>query len=78
MSIISQWGDSLAVRIPKHIAEQAGLQEGSSVSINVEQGGIVISSQRKKYTLDELLERVDPGDFGGEVDWGAAVGEEVW
>ena len=32
-SRVSRWGASLAIRIPKPIAEQWGVQEGSSIEI---------------------------------------------
>ena len=78
MSVVTKWGNSLAVRIPKNLASQINLKEGSSISITVKEGNIVISPKRKKYTLEELLEGTSPDDFGGEIDWGEPVGVEVW
>ncbi len=78
MSIIAKWGNSLAIRIPKNIADKVNLEEGSSISIDVIDNKIIISSKRLKYTLEELLAGVSPEDFDGEYDWGEAVGEEIW
>ncbi len=78
MSVVTKWGNSLAVRIPKNLASQINLKEGSSISITVSEGKIVISPKRKKYTLEELLEGTSPDDFGGEIDWGEPVGVEIW
>lgn len=33
---------------------------------------------RPEYDLDELLPQVTPENLHGEVDWGPAVGKEVW
>lgn len=77
---VRKWGNSLAVRIPQPIAEQANLKEGVNVSFYVsDQGSIIVSPKRqRKYTLEELLEGVSPEDFEGETQWGEPVGEEVW
>ena len=78
MSTIAKWGNSLALRIPKSVADKVDLKEGSSVSVTVSDGNIVITPTAKKYTLDELLEGTRPEDFGSEIDWGEPVGVEIW
>ena len=78
MSIVAKWGNSLAIRIPKNIAEKIHLQEGNSISITVENNNIIITPKAPKYTLEELLTGASSEDFEGEYDWGEAVGEEIW
>lgn len=80
MSVISKWGNSLAVRIPKSIAEQLQLSEGSSISIDIEEKKIIIkpTSSKKKYTLEELLEGMKPDHFHPEINTGLVVGNEQW
>ena len=76
---IAKWGNSLAVRIPQAIAEQVQIQAGSAISIEIVDGKIVLTPQkRKKYTLDELLEGMTSENLHPEVTTGAAVGNEVW
>ena len=72
-------GNSLALRIPKALAEEAGLERDKPVNIRYEDGELRIRKQRRKrYNLDEMLASV-PDDFdGGEWDTGPAVGNEVW
>ncbi|WP_228054673.1 AbrB/MazE/SpoVT family DNA-binding domain-containing protein [Gloeocapsopsis crepidinum] len=41
-------------------------------------GGIMIQLQRKKYTLEELLEGMTPDNFHSETDIETPVGNEVW
>jgi antitoxin MazE len=77
-NIINKWGNSLGLRIPQPIANKVGLTAGTVVSIEVVKDTIVISTVRKKYSLDELLEGVTPELIGGEYDWGESVGKEVW
>ena len=78
MSIVAKWGNSLAIRIPKNVAEKIDLQEGSSISITVNDNNIIITPEAPKYTLEELLAGANSEDFDGEYDWGEAVGEEIW
>jgi antitoxin MazE len=76
---VQKWGNSLAVRIPKAFAEEAGVLAGSSVDISVADGQIVVRRLRQpKATLDELLGAVTPENIHAEVDTGPAVGREAW
>jgi antitoxin MazE len=38
---IQKWGNSLGVRIPKNVAQDARIQEGSSVDLSVEEGRLI-------------------------------------
>ena len=76
---IQKWGNSLALRIPKGLAEAAGLEQGKPVKIRYENGELRIATRRRKrYDLDKMLASV-PDDFEPE-DWdiGPPVGNEVW
>ncbi len=75
-SYVSKWGSSLAVRIPKAIAEECGVQEGSAIDISAHDGHIVLS--QKPYDLAELLARVTPENLHTEQDTGSAQGSEEW
>ncbi len=75
-SHISKWGTSLAVRIPKPIAEQWGVQEGSAIEI-VSRGNQVVL-RKKPYNLDDMLANVTPGNLHSELDASPAVGNEEW
>ncbi|TFI53445.1 AbrB/MazE/SpoVT family DNA-binding domain-containing protein [Mastigocladus laminosus UU774] len=78
-AVVAKWGNSLAIRIPRSIAEQAQVTEGTSINFSVEGKSIVITPQkRKKYTLDELLEGMTPDKFHSEFETGNAVGNEDW
>ncbi|MBE9056395.1 AbrB/MazE/SpoVT family DNA-binding domain-containing protein [Sphaerospermopsis sp. LEGE 08334] len=78
-TFVAKWGNSLAIRIPKSIAEQVQLTEGVAINLTLEGNSIVITPQkRKKYTLDELLEGMTPDKFHPEFETGNAVGNEDW
>jgi antitoxin MazE len=58
---ISKWGNSLGVRVPKDVAARAGLTEGARVDIEAtEDGRVVISRSKRRFTLEELLAGMTP------------------
>jgi antitoxin MazE len=78
-AFVAKWGNSLAIRIPKSVAEQAHVTEGTGIDFSVEGNSIIITPQkRRKYTLDELLEGMTPDNFHPEFETGNAVGNEDW
>ena len=78
-SQITKWGNSLAVRLPKAVAVEAGVSEGDRVSIDVAgDGSIVLRNSRPKYTLKELVAGIHPRNRHKEADWGPPAGEESW
>lgn len=78
-SRVQKWGNSLAVRIPKTFADEIGIQEDSSVELNVAEGMITIALRVVTVpTLEELLAGITPENLHPEIDWGPPVGNEVW
>jgi antitoxin MazE len=76
---VQRWGNSLALRIPKGVAEMTALQEGSDVDLSLDEGRLVVTPvRRRKYTLEELLSRVTDENIHGEIDTGPSVGMEAW
>jgi antitoxin MazE len=75
---VEKWGKSLAVRIPKAVVEEAHLQEGDAVSIEVLDGHVELRRDERILTLEELVAQITPENRHGEIDWGPAVGKEVW
>jgi antitoxin MazE len=76
---VARWGNSLAVRIPKSIAETAHFSEGDTLVLEVEaQGSIAMKASTKPATLDELVAQITPENRHSVVDWGSPVGNEHW
>lgn len=76
---VSKWGNSLAVRIPKALAEDAQLREGEPVTVTVPlDGGLVIKPSRHKYQLRQLVSRITAKNRHEETDWGQPKGGELW
>jgi antitoxin MazE len=76
---VQKWGNSLAVRIPKPLAEDAEVKEGTVLNLAVSEGKIVATPvERKKQSLKQLLAKVTRKNLHTEVDFGRSVGRETW
>jgi antitoxin MazE len=76
---VSKWGNSLAVRIPRGVAKQAGLSEGDCVALALDaNGAIVLRPTRGRYELSELVSQIKPKNRHRETDWGRPQGKESW
>ncbi len=76
---IQQWGNSLALRIPKPFAEEAGFGRHSEVELSLVKGSLVVLPIKKpRLSLEELLAQVTDENLPSEIDTGPAVGKEVW
>ncbi len=74
---IQKWGNSLALRIPKSLANTIKLKEGSDVKIKVEKNKIVISRKKNQtYKLKELLSMVTNENIHSENDFSKSFGKE--
>ncbi|MCC6362652.1 MAG: AbrB/MazE/SpoVT family DNA-binding domain-containing protein [Bryobacterales bacterium] len=76
---VAKWGNSLAVRLPRMIAKEAGITEGDRMTLSLSSdGSIVMRPARRKYDLDELVSRITPRNRHSQADWGNPVGQEEW
>lgn len=60
---IGKWGNSLALRLPKEIAAELRVDEGTTVDIEVERGVLKVAPAKPRYSLDELLKGIEPGNI---------------
>lgn len=78
-TFVRRWGNSLALRLPKPLAAEAGLAEDTPVELLLEEGRLIIAPVvEPRYALDALLAGITPENLHGEVDSGQAVGGEAW
>ncbi len=76
---VRKWGNSLALRLPKAFAAEAGLRADAPVELLLEDGQLVVRPiAEAPFTLEELLRGVTDANLPGEWDTGPAVGKEVW
>jgi antitoxin MazE len=76
---IKKWGNSLALRIPKPLALEVGIEEDSPVELFLRDGMLVIEPiAGEELELETLLAHVTKSNVHHEVDTGPAVGDEAW
>ena len=76
---VQKWGHSLALRIPKALADQVGIRDNAPVTLTLRDGQLVIVPlTAPRIRLEHLLARVTAENLHREVDTGPAVGGEVW
>ncbi len=75
---VSRWGDSLVVRIPQPLAEQARFGEGDDVDLTAEEGVLTLRRREAELDLEHLVEAITPENRHDETDWGSAEGREAW
>lgn len=76
---VQKWGNSLAVRIPKAIARESGIDSGTAVDLQLVKGNIVLRPEPKpRYSLDGLLAEVSDANRHDEIQTGPTLGNEAW
>jgi antitoxin MazE len=75
---VLKWGNSLAVRIPKPVAEDAHLQVGDPLEIAVGADGVLEMHRVGKVpTLAQLVAQITPENRYAEISVGPEIGREA-
>ena len=80
---IQKWGNSLAMRLPKELADSFNLKAGSQISFTTSSDGFTVRPKIKikvpKYTLEELVAGITPKNRH-KLIWpdDKPRGKEVW
>ena len=76
---VQKWGNSLALRIPKILALDAHIKEGSLIEVAVLNGELVAKPIRKTtFDLKALVARITPDNIHAEVETDGPLGREIW
>lgn len=75
---IRMWGNSLAARIARSIAAEARLELGSVVELEVTDGKLVITRCVARYSLDDMVSRINDENLPGCISRGQREGREAW
>ncbi len=76
---IQKWGNSLALRIPKALAEEVHVRQNTQVELSLVNGKIVVEPvEPPAWNLEDLLEGVTEENLHLEIESGPSVGKEVW
>ncbi|HWQ69194.1 MAG TPA: AbrB/MazE/SpoVT family DNA-binding domain-containing protein [Patescibacteria group bacterium] len=75
---VQKWGNSLALRLPKALADEFRLEQGSAVELRVVGNKLVIEPHRPpQYRLEDLLKRVSKRNIHPELKTSRPVGREA-
>jgi antitoxin MazE len=69
-SQIVKWGNSLAVRIPKPVAEVSGFNQGDTIIIKAVNGKIELRRSDPLPTLSQLVAKITPENRYAETPTG--------
>ena len=76
---IQKWGHSLALRIPKALAIETGLDQDAFVDLALVDGKLIVTPVLPpSITLEQLLAGITDENRHSEYDTGDAIGNEVW
>ncbi len=76
---VQKWGNSLGLRIPRSVAAEVQMEEGSTVDLSVENGCLRVRPLRvRKYLLSELLKGINRRGLHPEISTAKALGREAW
>ncbi len=75
---VQKWGNSLALRLPKALADEFRLEQGSAVELRVVGDTLVVEPRRPpQYRLADLLKKVSKRNIHAEITTGRPVGKEA-
>jgi len=87
-AIITKWGNSKGIRIPKPYLENLGLNENDVVNISINDDTIIIKKPSKRKSIEQRFEEFYGTDFESALeknpynfellDWGKPEGDEIW
>jgi antitoxin MazE len=75
---VQKWGNSLALRLPKALADELRLKQGCAVELRGVDGKLIVEPQRApQYRLEDLLGKVSKRNLHAEIRTGRPVGREA-
>lgn len=72
---ITQWGNSLGLRISKTLAREIMLTEGDMVDCTFKNGKLTIE---KEDSYEKLLGQINPSNLHEEITVDGPKGNELW
>lgn len=78
-AIMRTWGNSLALRIPRGIAELLRLEDGTTMRLDVRDGSIILTPARPTAAEERaaLVAGITPENLHDPVEWGVPLGREL-
>ena len=70
---VAKWGNSAAVRLPKVLLEQLGVEAGAELDVVVEGRSVRLSAPSRRPSMDDVvaeMKRLGGGGYDhGQYDW---------
>ncbi len=78
-AIISKWGNSQGLRLPKSIVKELDLSIGDELKITTDKNRVVLEPIRdkKRYNIHDLVKKI-PKDYKPHEEFEAKMGIEEW
>lgn len=79
-TVLSKWGNSLAIRLPRAMVDSLGWQAGDNLEFIQSEGLISLKKVRNIHRppLSEVLGSFHTAQEIPNIDWGKPMGKEVW
>jgi antitoxin MazE len=75
---VQKWGNSLALRLPKALADELRLAPGSAVELRSAGGKLIVEPHRPpQFSLENLLKKVTRRNLHAEIKTGRPAGREA-
>ncbi len=74
---LRKWGNSLAIRIPKDIANTLSIGDNSIMELIIVDGALLLKP-RKSTRLENLVSQIDSSNLHSEISTGRSIGNEEW
>ncbi|MBS0654379.1 MAG: AbrB/MazE/SpoVT family DNA-binding domain-containing protein [Verrucomicrobia bacterium] len=75
-SNIRKWGNSLGVRIPIQLAKKLNIHAGSTVTLEIENGRLIVQTPR--YDLETMLGEITSKNLHHQMLDDGQTGAEEW
>jgi antitoxin MazE len=75
-TVISKWGNSLGIRIPKLLAKELHLKNGSRVDIIIDNKKIIIRP-KQNISINDILSKINKKNIHNEIKFGIPEGNET-
>jgi antitoxin MazE len=77
-SRVQKWGNSLALRLPKALADELRLEQGCAVELHGVDGKLIVEPHRPpQYKLEDLLKKISRRNLHAGFKTGQPVGKEA-
>lgn len=75
---VNKWGNSKGIRLPKSVTESLEIKDNDSLNVEIKDGAVVLTKQKKEITIEELFKDYKGGSFQTDLQEFESLGNEKW